>query len=703
MSLPRGLHQYAFVLSVLTLAVLLPAPACAGTARHALDVQLHPEAKSLFVHDEIVIDDAHPGDLVLLIAAQARITSVSIGGVPPEFLFQSGRLSIPVGSVPENGRLAVDISYEAEFSDPLPQESAPADNPGYGVTGTITEKGSFFLPDSGWYPQLPQYGSTFRISVSAPRGIYAVTAGRLVGHEDRDSSTVSTWEVADIGQGLALSAARYVVRSVMAGKIPVYTYFFPETDSLSQTYLDAAASHLAFYESLHGPYPFPKFAVVENFFPTGYGFPSYTLMGTSVLQLPFIPQTSLRHEIAHSWWGNGVLVDYDAGNWCEGLTTYVADYLSQELVSASDAKQYRQQVLLDYSALVPPSADFPLTAFTGRTSAATRAVGYGKAAFVFHMIRQRIGNEPFWHALQAVFSERLFVKTSWEDLRRIFVRGGKWDDGESRVFFDQWVRRSGAPYLELRDVRARREARGWQIEGSLSQNAPAYGLHATLRLRTASTLSDTSITANDRNTSFSLAAAQAPEELGVDPDIDIFRRLSPGEIPVTVNSVKGAKTLVAVLANGAPSGSEDVFKILLEGLNHPEAAILREDRVDSRKLQDRDFIFFGFPHSAKLKPLLAGKPESVELSEGKFAVSDVVSSAEADCIFVAFEGAGQQGRLAAVFLPLPGTDIKDISSAARKITHYGKYSYLAYLRGVNKAKGVWTASHSPLRHVFGKN
>ena len=64
---------------------------------------------------------------------------------------------------------------------------------------------------------------------------------------------------------------------------------------------------------MHGPYPFPKFAIVENFFPTGYGFLSYTLLGGSVLKLPFIPETSLRHEIAHSWWGNGVLVDYAAG------------------------------------------------------------------------------------------------------------------------------------------------------------------------------------------------------------------------------------------------------------------------------------------------------------------------------------------------------------------------------------------------------
>jgi hypothetical protein len=107
----------------------------------------------------------------------------------------------------------------------------------------------------------------------------------------------------------------------------------------------------ACYEALHGTYPFAKFAVVENFFPTGYGFPSFTLLGSRVLRLPFIPDTSLRHEVAHCWWGNGVLVDATGGNWCEGLTTYVADYLSKEEHSFEEARGYRLRALETYALL----------------------------------------------------------------------------------------------------------------------------------------------------------------------------------------------------------------------------------------------------------------------------------------------------------------------------------------------------------------
>jgi hypothetical protein len=145
--------------------------------------------------------------------------------------------------------------------------------------------------------------------------------------------------------------------------------------------------HIGRYEALHGPYPFAKFAVVENFFPTGYGFPSFTLLGSRVLRLPFIPDTSLRHEVAHCWWGNGVFVDANGGNWCEGLTTYVADYLSKEEHSFEEARGYRLRTLEKYALLAAGAQDFPLSTFRSRYNPASQAVGYGKAMFVFHMMR----------------------------------------------------------------------------------------------------------------------------------------------------------------------------------------------------------------------------------------------------------------------------------------------------------------------------
>jgi len=62
-----------------------------------------------------------------------------------------------------------------------------------------------------------------------------------------------------------------------------------------------------------GPYPYSKFALVENFWETGYGMPSFTLLGEQVIRFPFILHSSYPHELLHNWWGNGVFVDFAAG------------------------------------------------------------------------------------------------------------------------------------------------------------------------------------------------------------------------------------------------------------------------------------------------------------------------------------------------------------------------------------------------------
>ena len=68
------------------------------------------------------------------------------------------------------------------------------------------------------------------------------------------------------------------------------------------------------YEELLGPYPWSRFSVVENFWETGYGMPSFTLLGPKVIRFPFLLHSSFPHELLHNWWGNGVYLADDDGN-----------------------------------------------------------------------------------------------------------------------------------------------------------------------------------------------------------------------------------------------------------------------------------------------------------------------------------------------------------------------------------------------------
>ena len=65
--------------------------------------------------------------------------------------------------------------------------------------------------------------------------------------------------------------------------------------------------------------------------------------------------------------------------------------LYQEKASPEEARDYRARILRSYATLVSPHEDFPLREFTGRHSPASRAVGYGKGAMLFHMARSSRG------------------------------------------------------------------------------------------------------------------------------------------------------------------------------------------------------------------------------------------------------------------------------------------------------------------------
>jgi hypothetical protein len=677
---------------------VLSVTAAAPPDRHHIQAQLRLQEKTLSVRDEIFLGSPPNGAVSIDISPRARILALQMGSAAVPYTFHSGRLLIFPPSEVKSGALPLTLTYEAVFDDPLPDDPVSFDNPGFGVTGTINSRGAFLLSGAGWYPQVAGRAASVLLEVSAPRGTVAVTAGQLIKHEDREAASVSIWEIDPLVEGLSLSAGPYIVRSRTQGGIPVYTYFFAETGHLSDLYLEASAAHIAFYESLFGPYPFPKFAVVENFFPTGYGFPSYTLVGTSVLRLPFIPETSLKHEAAHSWWGNGVLVDPASGNWCEGLTTYVADYLGQERKSDEDGMAYRRQILQEYAALAGTGEDLPLARFVGRTSPSTRAVGYGKAAFVFHMIRRRIGDDGFWQSLRRIHRERLFKETSWEDFRRVFIETGNWSPRESRLFFDQWIGWAGAPSLELKNVRLKQQdGKGeWLVEGSLRQTGDVYGLRIPLELETAAGIEKQSITLDNASAAFSIRSIHRPRRLVADPGAEVFRRLDPREIPPTVNSIKGAGDLTAVLAASSGSSFESTFRLLLHSLNQGDLPILREEKLNPSDIREKDMIFFGQPQPATLKWMLPSEPHTLALSPQGYSYTGLSPEGSGDCLFAVFKDPARQGRLTALFYPIDGASPESISTAARKITHYGKFSVLSFAEGTIRSKFIWPVALSPL-------
>lgn len=131
------------------------------------------------------------------------------------------------------------------------------------TSGHIGEDGVYLSSETQWYPDLDGSLATFETTISVPEGWVAVSQGAT---QDQGRH----WTVDTRSEALTVVANRFVVKtrdwqSPSGQAIELATYLFPEDAALADEYLDASARYLAAYIPILGPYPFSRFAVVENF------------------------------------------------------------------------------------------------------------------------------------------------------------------------------------------------------------------------------------------------------------------------------------------------------------------------------------------------------------------------------------------------------------------------------------------------------
>lgn len=651
-------------------------------------VRISPAEHSLTGRATLTARDGQAGlptDYAL--APAAVIDAVTVEGRPVPFHFEQGRLQIGLG----DEAAALSIAYRIRFEDPVPQEIVGIEDPSYGVTATITPQGTFLAAASGWHPRPVGNNSRFRVTIAGPPGLTGVTAGRLIGHTSTAAGTQTRWQTILPQPALALAAGNYQLHRQDLGETQVLAFLSAGNASLAAGYLQSSRQYLQLYQDLFGPYPYAKFAVVENFYPTGYGLPGWTLLGNRVIRLPFIRTTSLPHEIAHAWWGNAVEVDYASGNWAEGLATYVADYYLKELASPVEAREYRRKLLRDFATLAGDGDDPPLQAFRSRRSKRDQAIGYGKAAMVFHMLRQRIGDEAFWAGLQEAARQGLGQRYGWSDLLRHFEAAS---DRQLAEFFHQWTARSGAPQLQLTDVALKADDSGWLVAGRLQQQEPHFELRVPVRLETAGRSLEQTVHLNGRQTGFEFAVAERPLSLTADPDNHLFRMLAPEELPATISHLRASSNPLVIVAAGSES-LLDASSDLLRGLQWQQAPVMSESDYLARRPPGQDLLVLGWPRSPELRPEL---PAGFEVSEQEFRVGGNRYMPPDDVLFMVVDNLTED-RVAGYFLP--GT-LAAARDTARRIPHYGRYSYLVFSDGRNQVKATWEPASSPLKLFFGK-
>ena len=597
-------------------------------------------------------------------------------------------------------RIHVSVKYSGIVYDSLGTAEFSRTNIADQTNGIVGEEGIYLSPEYAYYPDNYSDMSMFNATLITPQEYLTVTDGKLSEHTTTEGLNQMNWEGEAPTDGLYISGGKWELLYDTAGGVDVYGFFFPEDRDISEQYVGAVKRYLGMYDGLLGKYPYSKFAVVENFFSTGYGMPSWTLLGKDVVHLPWIVHISLGHEVCHNWWGNGVFVDYKSGNWCEGLTTYCADYLYKERKSESDAKSYRRNLNQDYTAYVNENNDFPLTDFRSRDETFTRTIGYGKSAMVFHMLRNEVGDKDFWKSLQLFYSENLYNKASWSDIRGAFEKQTEKDLG---WFFTQWIDEKGAPEICLQNAAI--ENQNDQIVLTIDvQQTGLFKLNLPVHI-TKGDETDVRIFKTEPGVNtLSIGLTQKPDKVAIDPDFDVFRKLDRDEYPASLSEFFGAANQIIVIPSNADTDKIEAYSEMAEILNRTGSAmVVSADYEDKSITSGKSYLILGTPEENSTHASLESAGFRIEDwilfsgdKSGFLLMGESFSDGEVSCMTVMRNPLDKTNSI----VLFSGSTPDEIKRTGRKLVHYGKYSYLAFREGKNQLKGNWEVQNSPLSKEF---
>ena len=611
---------------------------------------------------------------------------------------------LTVKQVTNGNDLIIPFEFSGKIFDKIETGAAEYARGFSDTRGIIFDKGVYLAGSTYWLPEF-KFGtlSAFDLTVVTDEDWNVVSQGERVINKVKNGRRTVKYHSPEPQDEVYLIAARWTEYSLQSGNVLVQAFLRTPDKELADNYLQTTSGYIELYENLIGAYPYTKFALVENFWETGYGMPSFTLLGEQIIRMPWILYTSYPHELLHNYWGNSVFVDYSGGNWCEGITVYMADHLMKE--KRGGGAVYRRNTLQKFTDYINEENDFPVSKFINRNNSAEEAIGYGKVMMINEMLRNKYGDEAFLKAYQTFYNDYKFKKASFDDIRLCFEKV----TGENlKPFFEQWIHRTGAPTLELSDVKVKHKKNGYKLKFEIEQVQKEgvfnIDIPVVIYLDGDETVTNKTISLNKKEKTYTFIFDKKPLRIDIDPQYNLMRRLDKKEVPPALTQIFGDRNGIIIL----PQKSKHLkaYTALAEMWKKTQEAqgktitVFTDDKID--KIPDDKAVWIlGFEN--KFKNYI-----DVSKKYGKYLQAetlDKIKELEKNGAFVYTASNLKNINHTVGFI---GADSdKAIAALSRKLLHYGKYGYLGFEGDAakNVLKGSFPALNSPLNFTidYGKN
>lgn len=546
------------------------------------DLGAGPVAIELQLHPDLAITDLHGGGVRAALIPSAMPmppSAVTEVGIEPH--------KSPIKSAPRSHWVRVDRPVESmtlfvSFEGKLFQDVAAGEKPGeihnFQMQAHIGEEG-IYLADGYWYPQpalvagaVPPLAHFTLLATKVPDMVLVAS-----GDEDDElgeQSGKQAWRSPYPIPRMVLVGGRHGVQKATHNGVEIAVHLKLANAGQSENLIAAVKKNLDRYVPLMGPYPARQYTVVENFFSSGFAFTCFTLLSSAVIGMGergWGRHGYLDHEFLHSWWGAGVHVDPRDGNWCESLASYGANYYGFVLDGDEEGARKKRRNICHFLSRIKDEDDKPLGTY-GLPGGCSRTIAYDKGAMVFHMLERRMGAERFWTALRQFNEGNLGRYASWADLEWSFENQGLLErrcyneieclnDSTFHFpdFFDQWIRREGAPTIILESA----ENHGFGIMFHIKQS-PAFQINDLIvRTMNIETLRSDEperwdkqfvITGERESLHYHARFCVWPISAELDPDYHTLRKIPPQMILPTTASTRSGKSFTAVMPTGEVPG-----------------------------------------------------------------------------------------------------------------------------------------------------
>ncbi|MFN3681916.1 MAG: M1 family aminopeptidase, partial [Nitrospira sp.] len=382
-------------------------------------------------------------------------------------------------------------------------------------------------------------------------------------------------------------------------------------------------------------------------------------------------------------------------NWVEGLTTYLANYYWHELTGdEQQAMEQRRLMVEGYSLYVEPEQDYPVSRFFTKEDEKDNAIGYHKAAFIFHHLRHELGEEPFWRGLKTFVQRYRNQPADWSDIEAVFTQESGRD---LRWFFDQWVEQGGAPQVSLEEVRAYQvqvseEPGRWRVLVRMGQSGRPFQMAVPLRVVLDNGTETKWIRLGPAAmTREEVSVSARPLAVQVDPQWMVFRRIPRSRLTPMLNGyVTDSRRTVGLLST---EGGK-VFQPILDRIAERESPW-----PESRKTVIVSFGEMALPPAGSML-VLGG-------ADQRHRIEPLVKESCGDLVRFREEGVDVKGRTyegpetavlltcrrvavpASVVTVLYSLSPGAVERLAPYLFYYGWHSYVVFKNGTVVERGVW--------------